>query len=476
MIKKLKFLAVFAGMTAILYTGLVDTPSVSADQDTEPAIFVSAGSDERTYQTEDMSKAWDFAAGESTAGKVPVKLRLLCDWQPENALVVPNGAEIQLDLNGHIIDRGLLEYKSDGQLFTVKKGGRLMLTDSDSNAMHTGYAVRGGVLTGGKSSGTAGCIEMKAGSYVSISGCTVINCSTQQDGGAVRMDGVCELNVDGTSFITNYASDSRDECWGGAIYVGDGTAIVKNALFDGNFSEDDGGALYVNGSYHDITAKGCAFLSNSSEENGGAVNVNGCTKFIIENAVFSDNSSANLGGAIYIEADHVVLANSTVVNNSADKNGGGIFVDSLHDIGVQGKVIVRNNLCGEVANNLCLQNGKASTAYISNGGLYEGSMIYLTTNSDSRVKASKEFSAFQRNQYIRSDKGRATLDEQSAREVKERFVASAIGKGSMIVILSMLMAAVVLVSVISRKVSKSAKAHETSEPANENGNERGGKK
>ena len=154
--------------------------------------------------------------------------------------------------------------------------------------------------------------------------------------------------------------------------------------------------------------------------------------------------------------------------------GGGIFVDSLHDIGVQGKVIVRNNHCGDTGNNLCLQSGKASTAYISNGGLYEGSMIYLTTNSDSRIMASKEFSAFQREQYIRSDKGRTALDEQSATAVNERFVASVIGKGSMIMILSMLMASVVLVSVISRRKARLSGANAESRPADKN--EREGRK
>ena len=153
------------------------------------------------------------------------------------------------------------------------------------------------------------------------------------------------------------------------------------------------------------------------------------------NSIFSLNSTNSSGGAIYVESDKVILANSTVTANKAKEYGGGVFVDSLHDIGVQGKVIVRNNKNVKDENNdLCLQSGRVSTAYLSNGGLYDGSMIYITSTTTDRILAAKQISKYQSSLYIRANKGSAVIDESTTEQVEEKFISSAIGKGSLIAI------------------------------------------
>ena len=431
---------------------------VSAAEVTEEAAAVVIKDGVSTpYTSGKMTDAWNDA---SNAGKGAV-LKLMDDWKPGSVMTVSSGKYLTLDLNGHIIDRDLRRYESKGSLFTVESDAVLRITDSSPKAEHKGYAVKGGILTGGKSSDTAGCIDMKKGSTVSISGCSIVSCATKQDGGAIRMNGVCELTAEGTGFCSNYTMDSNIRCYGGAIYVGDGTAFIRGCAFDGNYCEDhggaiymndgelqvestlfrgnrsakEGGAIYCNGTHNDSMVQSSTFAANSADGNGGAVFVSDCKQLVFYNSVFSHNSSKKNGGAVYVNCDKVVLANTTVTGNKAELNGGGIYVDSLHDIGVQGKVIVRNNTNSTGKNNnLCLQSGVVSTAYITNGGLYEGSMIYLTSTTKDRILAAKEISKYQSMRYIRADNGNAVIDEKSTKQVEEKFVASLIGDGHIIVI------------------------------------------
>lgn len=432
--------------------------SLTADAETPKesvTAVVEQGGTTVKYTSDKMNKAWNDA--ENSGGVI----KLMNDWKPESAMTVPSGKSLTLDLNGHIIDRELYNYESGGAFVIVQSDATLNIIDSSPDTVHKGLAVKGGILTGGKSSNTSGCIDMQKGSTVKIEGCSIMSCSTKQDGAAVRMDGVCELTAEGTGFYSNYTQDSKARCYGGAIYVGDGTAFIRNCTFDGNYCEDHGGAIYMNDgelqiensmfrsnaagkqggaiycddTYNNSMIQGCTFVSNTAEGNGGAISVVGCKQLVMYNSIFSLNSTNSSGGAIYVESDKVILANSTVTANKAKDYGGGVFVDSLHDIGVQGKVIVRNNKNGKDENNdLCLQSSMASTAYLSNGGLYDGSMIYITSTTTDRILAAKEISKYQSSLYIRANKGSAVIDESTTEQVEEKFISSAIGKGSLIAI------------------------------------------
>ena len=428
--------------------------------DTAAAVYIE-GEYRKEYSANEMDSLWSKAV--STSGST---IMLLDDWKIGGCKTVGSGADLNIDLNGHIIDRELAEYKSEGNLFTVENGGKLTISDSSPAAVHKTNAVRGGILTGGKSSNTGGCIEMKSGSSVTLKGCAVMSCATQQDGGAIRMNGVCDLRVDGTEFCANYAMDSSDKCHAGAIYIDDGTAIINNAVFDSNYTENNGGAIYIDdgefrisgslfrgntamkeggaiylaGSYNPLSVKDCTFLMNSSEKDGGAINAYSCKRLAIDGSVFSRNNSGANGGAIYIETKYVSLNNCSVINNTSAEHGGGVYVDSKYDINVQGKVVIKDNTSSGRRDNLCLQNGAASNAYISGSGLYEGSVIYIgSTKSDGKVMIAKDFSEFQRAQYIRADSGSTFIDAEKSRQVTEKFVSSVVGTGSIIAIMSGLM-------------------------------------
>ena len=150
-----------------------------------------------------------------------------------------------------------------------------------------------------------------------------------------------------------------------------------------------------------------------------------------------------------------MLVNTTVTSNKAEKNGGGVYVDSLRDIGVQGKVIVRNNTnsTGE-KNDLCLQSGVTSTAYLTNGGLYDGSMIYITSTTKDKILAAKEISKFQSSRYIKANNGKAVFDDSSAQQMEEKFVSSVVGPGSIAVIAGGAAAVVLTVVIINLRKKK----------------------
>ena len=462
--------SVFGGITAS-----------AADGKTEIAASLVTEYEQDNFSAAEMKDLWRLAV---TPNDHTIILKK--DWELDEMLTVTGGNSVTIDLNGFKIDRDLLKYEANGALFKVENNARLTIKDSYPERTHKGCSVSGGILTGGRGSDCAGCIEMEKGSKVHLEGCSIISCVSRQDGGAIRMNGVCELIATGTSFCSNYAIESTDRCYGGAVYVGDGTAKIINCVFDGNYSEDhggaiymndgelqvqstmfrsnssgkDGGAIYCNGTHNNSMIQSSTFVSNKAEGSGGAVYVDDCKQLVMYNTVFSLNHSSENGGAVFVDSDRVVLANTTVTSNKAEKNGGGVYVDSLRDIGVQGKVVIRSNTNSTGENNdLCLQSGLTSTAHLSNGGLYEGSMIYVTSTTKDKILAAKEISKFQSSRYIRANSGSTVFNDPGAKQVNEKFVSSVLGTGSKIVI-AFGTGAVVLTAVIimiRKKRTKGAK-------------------
>ncbi len=97
--------------------------------------------------------------------------------------------------------------------------------------------------------------------------------------------------------------DNRCSCWGGAICIsGAESPRITRCYFEGNFSGDEGGAVFGWGS-------------------------NGTDKIHVDNSVFIRNSAGNAGGAIFgfssFQLDHL-----TVVENRAVNSAGAIQVSS----------------------------------------------------------------------------------------------------------------------------------------------------
>ena len=95
---------------------------------------------------------------------------------------------------------------------------------------------RGGILTGGSSSGDGGCIVVDEEGTLRLLGGTVRQNVCKGNGGAICSKG--QLTVKGASFLENTADGN-----GGAIYYAGGVCTIQNSTLSQNRAKS-GGAVY----------------------------------------------------------------------------------------------------------------------------------------------------------------------------------------------------------------------------------------
>ena len=205
--------------------------------------------------------------------------------------------------------------------------------------------------------------------------------------------------IEGSKFINNEADDD-----GGAIYIDRGNLRISGTVFEGNEADDDGGAIYIN------------------DEDGT----------FIRNCTFTRNVADDAAGGLYINDDLVFLVDCDFHDNIADGyGGGGIYVDSIHDISIQGVMKVYNNKGKKGrADNLFLQHGKASKAYLYSGGLLDGSKIGIRTNKS--YTAIKNITQYEYEEFFFSDVGSFKKDNVKAAK-EEVYLASVFADRTMVV-------------------------------------------
>ena len=112
-------------------------------------------------------------------------------------------------------------------------------------------------------------------------------------------------------------------------------------------------------------------------------------------------------------------------------------------------------------NNLTLQSGSASTAYLSNGGLTEGSLVSLSSTASGAVRLGQDISAYQQSRYFRADYGSLELRDTEERDAS--MLASMIGSGKGLVCIGLGAAAVGTVIVLGVRHKKKANRKEDGE-------------
>lgn len=128
--------------------------------------------------------------------------------------------------------------------------------------------------------------------------------------------------------------------FGGAVYMEDGTFIMK----DGNISNclaDLGGAIYIKGS--------------------------SATSFTMEGGTIEDCISITHGGAVYMEGGTVTLSGGNIINNLAKKgNGGGVYIQG-------GDFLMPESGTASINDNAAFSENTQ--------GCGRGGGIYITSNS-----------------------------------------------------------------------------------------------
>ena len=366
---------------------------------------------------------------------------------------VPGGKLITIDLNGFNIDRKRgNDQNDDGEVINVKDGGNLTIIDSNPSVSKniSGVQITGGAILGGASEDGAGGIHIKNGGCVKMIGGNIGCCQTNDHGGAIKVEGeTSQLTLDGVTLFKNKTRDAFLNTNGGAIYVDRGKVRIRNCVFNGNESEDYGGAIFADEVNSYIVIEGSKFINNEADDDGGAIYIDR-GNLRISGTVFEGNEADDDGGAIYInDEDGTFIRNCTFTRNVADDaagglyinddlvflvdcdfhdnradgyGGGGIYVDSMHDISIQGVMKVYNNKGKKGrADNLFLQHGKASKAYLYSGGLLDGSKIGIRTNQS--YTAIKNITQYEYDEFFFSDAGSFKKDNVKAAK-EEVYLAS----------------------------------------------------
>jgi hypothetical protein len=169
--------------------------------------IISLIDDATGIEREMESLASAFSQGE---GDRKQTIRLLTDVEL-TAPIDDSSDNITLDLNGFAIKRKNVGENStlDGRMFYIEKKGKLNIIDSKSDRKNS-TKYKGGVLIDGLSENDGGGIYVEYGGTLSMTGCTISNCDTKDNGGAIYCEG--DLALDGTKI--NYC-DAEDN--GGAI-------------------------------------------------------------------------------------------------------------------------------------------------------------------------------------------------------------------------------------------------------------------
>ncbi len=486
----MKLRKIIALALALMLCAALCVPSLA---DNDVCATVSSGGTDTDYGS--FEEAWSRACELGNSSEVTFTLRQ--SWIAsdgsfgsgtgfQNGALSYSGAEmLTLDLNGFCIDRGLSSPVSRGEVICVNS--RMTIVDSGSGEYTVSKLFKGGAIRNGASTTRGGGIVVMDKAELNFNGGTILNCVSTDDGGAISAFGSgAVLKVNGGSFYGNRTYDASGECCGGAIYSNAATVTVSNAVFEGNYAEDDGGAVYTYGGSLKVSSS--SFYSNSCDELGGAVCLAGSASAEISESLFSlnstaeddggavycdsgsgtylkgcrmyYNSSARNGGALYINADRVFVVGGEYRYNTAAKHGGGIYVDSMNDINASGKLIVRDNSVNGRANDLCLQDGTASTAYLYCGGFYEGSSILLCSTSTGSRLAIKGIDKFQYTNYIGFDEG-FSQDKLISSELSQdniRAVASVIGGGDIAYVCACAAAIAVFAVFVIRRGKKKKEA------------------
>ena len=255
----------------------------------------------------DVSTAADLTA--AIANPDVNTVRLAANIDISNTLTV--NRTVTLDLNGYALTVSGTEL----DIFSVDENGNLTVKDSgtggkiDGQNKNCGFWIYGGVLT------------LESG--------TIINCTTDGDGGAVDIssgdsEGVYGKFVMNGGAITN-CKVSDDS---GAVDIGNGcTFIMNSGTISGCRADDDAGAIFIKGNAS-FVMNGGTIENCSAGFCGGAVKIRNTSSFTMTGGTIS-NCTAQQGGGVYVDDSSTFNMNGGSIANCTAVNGGNsVFVMS----------------------------------------------------------------------------------------------------------------------------------------------------
>jgi hypothetical protein len=237
-----------------------------------------------------------------------------------------------------------------------------------------GLYVSSAIVTGNTFSGNLEEYNTGGGAYIIATTATVVG-NTFNGNSDVGPGGGAYLQVGANiSFANNRLSGNQASAGGGVyIYNSSGTNdFVDGNTFVGNSctGNDQGGALCIVGSGTPFI-NGNTFGQNSSADGGGAIYVNTAGNVAISDNLVVNNSQsgggANGGGILVVPSSTAYVVNNTIFGNTSGGGGGGL---AFQTTGTQSLYVFNNIIWGNSATgnggDLYLAGGGSQTELISN--------------------------------------------------------------------------------------------------------------
>ena len=307
---------------------------------------------------------------------------------------------------------------SSGSVITVKDGGNLTLTDSNTTAVHKftpdtnglwvsdengSKTVTGGVITGGTGypfplSSTLYCgggVYIAPGGQLTMTGGNIIGCSAEFGGGVCiypRQNGEqIQFSMSGGSIIGCVASHSGGGVYASGKFQMSGPAVIRSCTVESTDQLIHGGGVYVDGSFEmsgEAKIEGCQAISSSAY--GGGVYVNSSRSFVMSENAKIENcqaiSKSSKGGGVYLSNNtKFTLSGSAVIQNCTAKNsatpgeayGGGVSAANVREITLADSARIAGCIA-ENGSGLYITGSQNNSNYgnlYANGGSVEGDVV-----------------------------------------------------------------------------------------------------
>lgn len=222
---------------------------------------------------------------------------------------------------------------------------------------------------GGVASGAAVLVAAANDVYppnldLTLQGVWFVNNDTTERGGAISFSGRT-LNMNDCHFTANDVSGTSSSrgYGGGAIFIDQGDALIRNASFSGNGSII-GGAISVDKA-NTVEIYDTKFFNNSSAGAGGALYTKASVAEVaIRDSIFKDNAAGGGAGAFHSLAVYTDIRNTTFYDNTGTTSLPIVGQAAIHLNGLFTTVI--HNTFYESGNAYAISAGPGSHSFANN--------------------------------------------------------------------------------------------------------------
>jgi hypothetical protein len=294
-----------------------------------------------------------------------VNILLANDIKLGALIEITGNRTVAINMDGHTLDRGLTKRGNAGQVFAVREGATLNLSN--------------GTLKGGWG-GDSGGIDNYG--TANLTGVNITGCTGDDRGGAICNRGT--VTVTGGTLSGNTSNDHTGPKGGGAVFNFEGaTATLTGVTITGNEAKATGGGGICN--FGTLTIVGCTIQDNKAQTFGGGIWEEGTLNMSGANTI-TGNKAAGISDAFYHD---LFLYPNRLVNVTGSLAGSNIGLDmkepavftsnyTTHNSGVNPATFFHEDLGRVMAVTLDGNEAKLANA------LPEGAVYYIDNYYDKR--------------------------------------------------------------------------------------------